>query len=108
MKHAAPLADRPLEEEAYDLRDRGRADAILVTGGGTGAAADPSQAEYVRSALPDTPLIVASGVRVESAARWAKLVDGAIVGSDLMKDGRAGAGVDSERARRLLDTWMGA
>jgi hypothetical protein len=108
VKHAAPVAERPLEEEAHDLRDRGRADAVLVTGGGTGAAADPGQAEQVRAALPDTPLLVASGVRAESAATWAKLVDGAIVGSDLMKDGRAGAGVDPQRARRLLEAWLEA
>lgn len=108
VKHAVPVAPRPLEEELFDLRERGRADVILVTGGGTGEAADPAQAEFVRSALPDAPLVVASGVRVETAAQWARSVDGGIVGSDLMVGGRAGAGVDPERARRLLEAWMGA
>ena len=36
VKHSAPLAARPIGEEAHDLAERGLADAVLVTGSGTG------------------------------------------------------------------------
>jgi hypothetical protein len=108
VKHAAPLAARPLAEEALELRQRGRADCVLITGGGTGQAADPALADELREVLPETAILVASGVSAENAALWAKRVDGAIVGSELMRDGRAGAGVDEERARRFMSAWSEA
>ncbi len=108
VKHAAPLAPRPLVDEALDLRERGLADAILLTGSGTGRPAEFDQARELRAAMPDTPLLVASGVTAKTAAQWAALVDGAIVGSELMHGGHAGAGVDPRRARALMDAWMEA
>jgi len=106
VKHAVPLAERPLAIEAADLRMRGRADAILMTGDGTGAPAEVSQVEEIRHGAPDTPLFVASGVSSDNAGQWARLVDGAIIGSSLMHQGRAGHGVDSQRARQIFETWM--
>lgn len=40
VKHSAALAARPIGEEAHDLAARGLADAVLVTGSGTGRGAD--------------------------------------------------------------------
>ena len=108
VKHAAPLAPRSMAEEVSDLRLRGQADVILITGSGTGRPADPKQVTVLREALPTTPLFVASGVTADSARIWAPLVDGAIVGSALMRGGRAGAGVDADRARAILEAWMAA
>lgn len=105
VKHATPVADRPVAVEASDLRYRGAADALLVTGRATGAAADPEQVAELRAAAPDAPVIVASGVTVENAADWAPLVDGAIVGSSLMVDGMAGNRVDEARAKRFFEAW---
>jgi len=108
VKHAASLAPRPLAEEALELRERGRADCILVTGGGTGYPADPALAEELREVLPDAPILVASGVNATNAAFWSNRVDGAIVGSALMRDGRAGAGVDPKRSRDFMEAWSTA
>jgi membrane complex biogenesis BtpA family protein len=108
VKHAAPLAPRALVEEALDLRERGLADAILITGSGTGRPADLAGVEELREGLPGVPLFVASGVSSESAGEWARRVDGAIVGTDIMVDGRAGAGIDPVRARRFLSAWLAA
>ena len=105
VKHAAPLAPRPVEVEASDLRQRGQADALLITGSGTGRAADLEQVTAVRTGAPGAPVLVASGVTPETAAAWAATVDGAIVGSCLMHGGRAGAGVDPDRARALVLAW---
>jgi membrane complex biogenesis BtpA family protein len=105
VKHATPVADRPVAVEASDLRYRGAADALLVTGRATGAVADPGQVAEVRAGAPDVPVIVASGVSVENAADWAPLVDGAIVGSSLMVDGMAGNRVDEARATKFFEAW---
>jgi len=102
VKHATPLAARPLPEEAADARTRGLADALLVTGAGTGQPADPSGLELVRAGAPDAPVLVASGVTEATALEWSRLADGAIVGSAIMHDGKAGAGIDPARAERLL------
>lgn len=105
VKHATPLAARPLPEEAADARTRGLADALLVTGSGTGQPADPGVMELLRSGAPDAPVLVASGVTEATAAEWAGLADGAIVGSAIMHEGKAGAGIDPARAERLLRAW---
>jgi membrane complex biogenesis BtpA family protein len=108
VKHAVPLALRPLEEEAADLRLRGLADALLITGSGTGRPADASVVEGLRRVLPEVPLFVASGVTAATAATWARLVDGAVIGSDCMVDGTAGRGVDPVRAASVVNAWREA
>ena len=108
VKHAVPLAERPLAVEAADLRYRGAADALLVTGQATGSGADPAQVAELRAGAVDAPVIVASGVDEHNAAEWAALVDGAIVGSSLMRDGLAGGGVDPDRAVRVFGAWQQA
>ena len=108
VKHAVSLAERPLAVEAADLRYRGAADALLVTGQATGCGADPDQVAELRAGAGDAPVIVASGVDEHNAAHWAALVDGAIVGSSLMHDGLAGGGVDPDRAVRVFDAWQQA
>ena len=107
VKHAAPLAVRSLADEAADLRLRARADALLMTGRATGREADPADVVELRDAAPDAPLLVASGVTLATAGAWAERVDGAIVGSSLMHGGRAGTGIDPDRARRVLAAWTG-
>lgn len=77
VKHATPMG----EASAKDLRLRGLADAIIVTGSETGAAADPSRLRELR-ALVDAPLLVGSGLTAENAARFAE-ADGAIVGTSI-------------------------
>jgi membrane complex biogenesis BtpA family protein len=108
VKHAVPVADRPLEVEASDLRYRGAADVLLVTGRATGSVADPDQVRQIRAGAPDAPVVVASGVDRGNAAEWAAIVDGAIVGSSLMCDGLAGNGVDPDRASRFVEAWQQA
>ncbi len=105
VKHAAPMAPRSLIDEASDMRQRGMADALLVTGAGTGREADLEDARTLREALSDVPILVASGVTPDNAAQWSAVVDGAIVGSTLMRGGKAGAGVDPARAEAFLRAW---
>jgi uncharacterized protein len=104
VKHAAPLAPRDLAAEATDLRGRGRADALIVSGTATGAAADPAVLATLRDALPDCPLVVGSGVTVDNVDLYAGAADAAIVGTSLKVDGA----VNAERTARLLAAWRRA
>src|SRR5256885_12700021 len=67
-KHAGPLAPIDLEQHARDLTHRGLADGLVVSGQATGAATPIEDLKRVRSAVPDVPLLVGSGVTPETAA----------------------------------------
>lgn len=102
VKHAAPLAPRPLADEAADLRLRAGADALIVSGAATGAAADPAELDALRAALPDCPLLVGSGTTAANAAAFAA-ADGAIVGSSLKSPGPDGRpAVDPDKVRAYV------
>jgi membrane complex biogenesis BtpA family protein len=108
VKHSAALAERPIVDEAKDLTIRGLADAVLVTGEGTGCAADPQVLGAVRGAIGQTPLYVASGASIGELASLASLSDGVIVGSALRADGRAGGPIDPSAAARFADAFRKA
>lgn len=86
VKHATPLG----EVSAADLRERGLADALIVTGAATGAAASPDRLRSLRSQV-DAPLLVGSGLTAENAADFAD-ADGVIVGTSLKTNGIVDAG----------------
>lgn len=104
VKHAAPLAPREVTAEAADLRGRGRADALIVSGVATGAVADPALLAIVREALPDCPLVVGSGVTEANVRQYAGIADGAIVGTSLKTNGV----VSADKTMRLLAAWRQA
>jgi len=100
-KHGAPVARRPLAVVARDTADRAMADAVIVTGEESG---DPPQAEdltLVRSATPETPLLIGSGMR-DSSTHLLGLADGAIVGAWAKRDGVITNPVDPDRVRRFV------
>lgn len=97
VKHAVPLGPVELGPLAADTWRRGRADALIVTGEGTGRPADPARVEGIRSAVPEARVWVGSGVTLGSAPVWRACCDGAIVGTALHAGGDTDAPV--ERAR---------
>jgi membrane complex biogenesis BtpA family protein len=100
-KHGAPVARRPFAVVARDTAERAMADAVIVSGEETG---DPPRAEDLteaRAAVPETPLLIGSGMR-DSTAHLLALADGAIFGSYAKRDGVIGNPVDSERVRRFV------
>jgi uncharacterized protein len=107
VKHATPPAGSRLEEAAADAWHRGRADALVVSGPSTGAAAELGDLERARTGAPGAPVLVGSGTTPESVRAVLAAADGAIVGSALMKGGLAGSGVDPARARALVDAARG-
>lgn len=110
VKHSAPLAPRPVEEEAEETALRALADAVLVTGAGTGRATDLDVVARVRSALPaHVPVLVASGARESSLVELrARGAGGVVVGSALRADGVAGGPIDPGRARAFAAAFRAA
>jgi membrane complex biogenesis BtpA family protein len=102
VKHAMPLAPFPIEEAAADAVERGLADALIVTGSRTGAAADRDELRRARSAV-DVPVLLGSGVSDATVADLLREADGAIVGSWLKKYGDVSLPVDRERVERLME-----
>jgi membrane complex biogenesis BtpA family protein len=102
VKHSAPLAVRPIEDEVDDTIERGLADAVIVSGAGTGKATDPSHVQAVKRAAGDTPVLVGSGVSAKTIAALTPRCDGFIVGTAFKLDGKARNPVQVERVRELM------
>jgi len=95
VKHARPLVERPLAEEAQDLRLRGCADAVIVTGVATGSGADVADVATVAAALPDCPVLVGSGMTTENVGPFMEHAAGCIIGSSLKETDTSGKPVVS-------------
>lgn len=102
VKHAAPLGVTAIEDAARDAVERGLADGLIVTGAGTGQATDLDDARRVRAVLPDTPLLVGSGVTADNVRETLTIADGVIVGTALKENGVTTASVDPARVRRFV------
>ena len=106
VKHSAPLAQRPVEQTLGDLVERGGADAVVVSGTGTGAAVDKDVLDRVvehRDARGlDVPILIGSGVTPETAPDLLSLADGAIVGTALKHDAETTGPVDERSVERLV------
>lgn len=101
VKHATPLGPVELEDVARDTFHRGGADAILITGTGTGRPTDLGDLRRARAAIPTAPIWVASGVVPDQAAALRGLVDVAVVGTWLHEGGELGLPVDAARVARM-------
>lgn len=102
VKHAIPPAGARIEDAALDTWYRGRANALVITGSGTGRTTDVSDIERVRSILPEATILLGSGATEADIRASLTRVDGAIVGSAVMREGRAGMGVDPDKAATFV------
>lgn len=104
VKHAAPVAPRPLAEEVEELVQRAGADAVIVTGRGTGHPVDEAVLTEVAAAAGPVPVLVGSGLNAETAS-LASVADGAIVGTWVKEAGDVSRPVDAGRVARLVEAW---
>jgi membrane complex biogenesis BtpA family protein len=102
VKHAAPLADFDLVDEAEDAVKRGRADALIITGPATGRPANLDLVRDIRKALPGVAVLVGSGVTPENAVEVLSVADGCIVGTAIKAEGRIENPVDPARLARIV------
>src|SRR5436309_8197161 len=99
VKHSAALAQRPLQDEVDDLIERALADAIVVSGAGTGKATDPAKARLVKQAAPNTPVFIGSGITAETIGDFLDCADGFLGGTALTEDGVASNPVELARGK---------
>ncbi|UIO98870.1 BtpA/SgcQ family protein [Halobaculum sp. CBA1158] len=107
VKHSAPIAARGFTAESVaDGVERGLADAVVVSGTGTGHETDRSDLAHAverRDANDlDTPILVGSGVTADTVGEILELADGVIVGTALKQDGDVGNPVSEDRVRELV------
>jgi len=102
VKHAVPLGDWTIEDSAADTVERGLADALIVSGSGTGKAADLGDVERVRKACPESRILLGSGVTLANVKSFLRVADGVIVGSSLKKHGVLANTVDAKRVAALV------
>jgi membrane complex biogenesis BtpA family protein len=101
VKHAAPLAPRPVADQAEDAVLRGLAAAVIVTGRATGQSADPEELRAVRRALPETPVYIGSGASLATLPTMREAT-GFILGTAAKVDGIVTNEVDVERVRAFV------
>ena len=102
VKHATPPPGLTVERATADLWERSGADAIVVSGPGTGKPVDRSHLEGVAAAAPGAPIYIGSGATAESAAQLLQVCTGLIVGTAVKRDGVTTAPVDADRARAFV------
>lgn len=100
VKHAMPLGAWSLADAARDAASRGHADALIVTGSGTGRPTAPDDVESVQRAVPSVPVWIGSGLSASSLGDYGAL-HGAIVGTALHTDADVTAPIDAERVRAM-------
>jgi predicted TIM-barrel enzyme len=101
VKHASPLGNLPIEIPARDTAERGLADALVLSGTTIGQAANLHDVRCVRSAYPEIPLLIGSGVTVSNGAAYLEFADGVTVGTSVKRDGKVSNPVDSNRVAAL-------
>jgi membrane complex biogenesis BtpA family protein len=83
------------------------ADAVIVTGLSTGRPASLDAVRAVRQAVPETPVVVGSGVEPAQAKDLAALCDAVIVGTWIKEGGDWRNPVERERVAKLKEALGG-
>jgi membrane complex biogenesis BtpA family protein len=106
VKHSAPLAPRPLADEVADTLHRGLADALIVSGSGTGKPTDPEQVRDVRTvAAGVASVLVGSGVSARTIPEFLPHAEGFIIGTAFKPSGDPSRRVDVQLVKELMATF---
>jgi hypothetical protein len=97
VKHAQPISQPDIGLAAQETAHRGGADALIVSGTGTGHETDLDEVRSVQKAVPDRPVWIGSGVTARTVRDCLSVVDAVIVGTSLKRGGKTSAELDSRR-----------
>lgn len=104
VKHATPPVGLSAGQAAADTVERGHADAVIVSGAGTGGRADLEEARAMKAAVPaGTRVVLGSGASIGTIDPLLAAVDTIIVGSHVEVDGIAGHRPDPLRAKAFVE-----
>ncbi len=101
VKHASPLAPTDLEQAAQDCVKRGKADALILSGSGTGKELDIDELARVSGLELGVPIVVGSGLSPQNVEVIGPHADLAIVGSYLKRNGVLSHPVDPNRVQEM-------
>lgn len=105
VKHAVPPHGLSITQAAADTIERGMADALIVSGSGTGAEPDIEEAKRLRDSVSaSTRVVVGSGATRDNLAGLLDVADSVIVGSSIKVDGDANNRVDPIAAAAFVET----
>ncbi len=99
VKHATPPPGATIELSAIDAWERSGADALVISGTGTGTVVDMEDLDRVASAVPDAPLVIGSGASVDTVEALGRYATSVIVGSSLKAGGEVDQPIDPGLAR---------
>jgi hypothetical protein len=102
VKHAVPLGGGSIGEAAHDTLERGLADAVIISGTGTGRATAAADVQRVRASCPNVKILLGSGVTIQNIRDYLSLADGFIVGTSLKLGGKISNPVDARRVAALV------
>jgi membrane complex biogenesis BtpA family protein len=100
---ARPISPRPFGELAHSVVVSSLADVILISGAMAGAEANLDHIREAKIAVPNTPVLANTGVKIETVRKTLVIADGVIVGTGLKKDGYTWNPVDANRVHRFMD-----
>ncbi|PZX12883.1 hypothetical protein LX81_03434 [Palleronia aestuarii] len=100
---AATLDTRPIALRAKSAVFSSLADAILVSGPLTGQSAETSDLRDVREAVPNTPVLANTGVKLDNVKEVLSIADGCVIGTHFKVDGDTWNKVDGDRVKRFMD-----
>lgn len=104
VKHATPPPGFDVRQSAEDTVKRGHADAVIISGPGTGSSPDLDRLKNVRDAIgPEARLVVGSGATPDNLDGLHAVADTVIVGSYTKHDGVATNPVDPGRAEEMVE-----
>jgi membrane complex biogenesis BtpA family protein len=99
---AVYLAQRSIAEIAQSTVFNTLPDGICVSGITAGAPTDTSVLAEVKKAIPDVPVFVNTGLRLETLEQQLSVADGAVVGTAFKRDGYTWNEVDPARVKTLM------
>lgn len=103
VKHATPLGvPRPLEHEVHDVVERGMADAISVSGTGTGRPTSVEDVKRAKAAAGHAKVFIGSGVTPDSLEALRPYADAFIVGTYFKTGGGHSGRIDAARVREFM------
>jgi hypothetical protein len=106
---ASPLGTRSVALRARSAVVSSLVDAILISGQTAGSEASLADLKEAKEAVRDmAPVLVNTGVRADTVAKYLEVVDGVIVGSSLKKDGYTWNQVELARVTAFMQAARGA
>lgn len=101
-KHAGPVVERNLTTVAQEMVERGMADALIVSGPSTPVPPGVERIRAVQEAVPDTPIILGSGITLDAIDKVA-LADGSVFGYGAKPSGNMNDPVDGPTVKAFME-----